>query len=63
MAERTGPVQAQHRVNEAAVQAAYGRFVRHTQLCAECRTQGVDCVDAAELKTAWRDARDAAVTA
>ncbi|THA31802.1 hypothetical protein E6R18_15855 [Streptomyces sp. A1277] len=57
MAERTGPVQAQHRVTEAVVQAAYGRFIRHTQLCTECRTQGVDCEDAAELRQAWRAAR------
>ncbi|MEW2127120.1 hypothetical protein AB0891_25710 [Streptomyces sp. NPDC007259] len=60
MAERTGPVQAQHRAQEDRVQAAYGRFIRHTQLCADCRTQGVDCVDAAELRQAWRAARQEA---
>lgn len=61
MAERTGPVQAQHRVQEQAVQAAYGRFIRHTQLCTECRTTGVDCDDAVDLKAAWREARQGAV--
>lgn len=54
MTERTGPVQAQHR---AQGQDAYGRFIRHSQLCAECRAQGVDCPDAAELRQAWRDAQ------
>lgn len=59
MAERTGLVQAQHRAEEAAVQEAYRRFIRHTQLCTECRTQGVDCEDAAELRQAYRAARRA----
>ncbi|TRV72584.1 hypothetical protein FKN01_29805 [Streptomyces sp. 130] len=62
MAERTGPAQAQHRAQEQA-EVAYGRFIRHTQLCASCRQTGVDCEDAHDLKTAWREARDAAVTA
>ncbi|WP_328902277.1 hypothetical protein OHR86_22310 [Streptomyces sp. NBC_00441] len=59
MAERTGPVQAQHRAQEQAVQTAYGRFIRHTQLCLSCRQTGVDCEDAVELKAAWREARQA----
>ncbi len=59
MAERTGPVQAQHRAGEAAIQAAYRRLIRHTQLCAECRADGVDCEDAADLKEAWREAQRA----
>lgn len=58
MAERTGPVQAQHRAGEDRVQAAYRRLIRHTQLCIECRQTGVDCEDATELKHAWRAARD-----
>lgn len=57
MAERTGPVEAQHRADEAAVQVAYRRFIRHTQLCTECRQTGVDCEDAVELRKAWRAAR------
>lgn len=60
MAERTGPVQAQHRAHEDRVQAAYRRLIRHTQLCAECRTEGVDCEDATDLKAAWRAARQGA---
>ncbi|MFZ4264519.1 hypothetical protein [Streptomyces arboris] len=59
MAERTGPVQAQHRAGEAAVQTAYSAFIRHTQVCAPCRKTGADCAEAAELRQAWRDARAA----
>ncbi|MER5892265.1 hypothetical protein [Streptomyces sp. NPDC001876] len=62
MAERTGPVQAQHRFREAAVQVAYTAFIRHPQLCDVCRTEGMDCETAATLRQVWRDAR-AAVTA
>lgn len=62
MAERTGPVHAQHRAGEAAVQGAYSAFIRHTQMCAPCRTEGKDCETAATLRQAWRVAR-AAVTA
>ncbi len=59
MAERTGPVQAQHRAGEAAVQTAYAAFIRHTQLCPPCRETGADCEAAANLRQAWRDARAA----
>ena len=58
MAERTGPVQAQHRAGEQAVQTAYTAFIHHTQACTECRTGGMDCTDAAELRQAWRHARE-----
>lgn len=60
MAERTGPVQAQHRVGEQAVQAAYSAFIRHTQGCVECRTGGMDCHSAAQLRQVWRKAKAAA---
>lgn len=59
MAQSIGPVQAQHRADEDRVQRAYRRFIRHSQLCAECRARGVDCEDAAELRQAWRAARQA----
>lgn len=59
MAERTGPVQAQHRAGEDAVQRAYTAFIRHTQLCPPCRMDGADCETAAGLRQAWRDARAA----
>ncbi|MEU3203584.1 hypothetical protein ABZ702_06805 [Streptomyces cyaneofuscatus] len=58
MAERTGPVQAQHRAGEAAVQVAYSAFIRHTQVCTPCRKTGADCADAVTLRQAWRDAKD-----
>ncbi|MFF5891168.1 hypothetical protein ACFY72_20655 [Streptomyces globisporus] len=63
MAERTGPVQAQHRAEEDAVQAAYAEFIEHIQECPPCRTDGADCPTAAKLKQAYRNARDAAVAA
>lgn len=55
----TGPVEAQHRAGERAVQSAYAAFIRHTQLCAPCRKDGADCETAAALRQAWRDARAA----
>ncbi|MET9705383.1 hypothetical protein [Streptomyces griseus] len=59
MAERTGPVQAQHRADEAAVQTAYTAFIQHTQKCTPCRTDGADCGTASALRQTWRDARTA----
>ncbi|MFF3060903.1 hypothetical protein [Streptomyces sp. NPDC057909] len=59
MDERTGAAPAQNRAGEDAVQAAYTAFIRHTQACAECRTGGMDCGDAAGLRQTWRDARQA----
>ncbi|ONI48612.1 MULTISPECIES: hypothetical protein [unclassified Streptomyces] len=63
MAERTGPVRAQHRAGEAAVQTAYSAFIRHTQECTPCRKTGADCTTAAKLRQAYRDAKEAAVAA
>lgn len=63
MPDRTGPVEAQHRGGEQAVQAAYSSFIRHTQACTECRTGGVDCDAAATLRQAWRNARQAVTAA
>lgn len=42
------------------VDDAYKTFICHTQDCAECRSGGVDCATAAELRQAWRDARTTA---
>lgn len=55
----TGQVQAQLAAGDAAVQAAYSAFIRHTQKCPPCRTEGADCKTAAGLRQAWRDARTA----
>ncbi|MFC8282952.1 hypothetical protein [Streptomyces cyaneofuscatus] len=63
MAERTGPVRAQHRAGEVAVQTAYAAFIDHIQKCPPCRTDGADCDTAAELKQVYRDAKEAAVAA
>lgn len=32
-------------------------FIRHTQACAECRTGGMDCADAGELRRVYRAAK------
>ncbi|MFD6798519.1 hypothetical protein [Streptomyces cyaneofuscatus] len=53
----SGQVQAQRQAGEAAVQAAYSAFIRHSQVCAPCRKTGADCADAVTLRQAWRDAR------
>ncbi|MEU2402834.1 hypothetical protein ABZ609_00610 [Streptomyces rubiginosohelvolus] len=55
----SGQVQAQIAAGDAAVQAAYSAFIRHTQACAPCRTEGKDCETAAGLRQGWRDARAA----
>lgn len=56
----TGQVQAQLAAGDAAVQAAYSAFIRHTQKCnTGCRTEGADCETAAGLRQAWRDAKTA----
>ncbi|MFE4653606.1 hypothetical protein [Streptomyces sp. NPDC056707] len=57
MPENTGPVAAKHTAEEAIVQTAYSAFIRHTQTCAECRTGGMDCVTAAELRQEYRAAK------
>ncbi|SFT31792.1 hypothetical protein [Streptomyces sp. ok210] len=58
MAENTGPVAAEHRAEEATVQIAYSAFIKHTVACATCRTEGMDCVDAGELRQAYRAAKE-----
>ncbi|MGW3745111.1 hypothetical protein ACWD62_32150 [Streptomyces sp. NPDC005146] len=60
MHEPTGRVAAQHGVTDAALQTTYAAFIRHTQTCAECRTGGMDCSDAAELRQAYRAAKTTA---
>lgn len=40
--------------------AASRAFMRHVRDCAPCKTNGVDCPDAAELRTVWREAKTAA---
>lgn len=58
MPENTGPVAAQHRAEEATVQTAYSAFIVHTVACAQCRTEGMDCADAGELRQAYRAAKE-----
>ncbi|MGY4920827.1 hypothetical protein ACWD9K_37845 [Streptomyces sp. 900116325] len=60
MREPTGLMAAQHRATDAALQTAYAAFIRHTQTCVECRTGGMDCSDAAELRQAYRAAKNTA---
>ncbi|MGW1546658.1 hypothetical protein [Streptomyces sp. NPDC002346] len=60
MHEPTGQVAAQHRANDAAMQTTYSAFIRHTVACAECRTGGVDCTAAAELRQEYREAKTSA---
>ncbi|MET8276565.1 hypothetical protein [Streptomyces sp. NPDC005096] len=57
MHEPTGRVAAQHGVTDAALQTTYAAFIRHTQACAECRTGGMDCADASELRQVYRAAK------
>ncbi|MFE4924309.1 hypothetical protein [Streptomyces sp. NPDC056661] len=57
MPENTGPKTAEHRAEDATVQTAYSRFIRHTQACAECRIQGMDCAEASELRWVYRSAK------
>ncbi|WP_030975091.1 hypothetical protein [Streptomyces sp. NRRL S-1824] len=57
MPENTGPVGAQHGAEDATLQAAYSAFIQHTVACAQCRTEGMDCVDAGELRQAYRAAK------
>jgi hypothetical protein len=57
--ENTGPVAAQHRA-EDAIQSAYSAFIQHTVSCAECRTGGMDCVAAGELRQVYRAAKERA---
>ncbi|MER7806188.1 hypothetical protein [Streptomyces sp900116325] len=56
MPENTGPVAAQHRAEEAT-QNAYSAFIQHTVACAECRTGGMDCAAADELRQEYRAAK------
>jgi hypothetical protein len=55
--ENTGPVAAEHRVEDATIQTAYSAFIRHAQACAECRTGGMDCAAAGELRQEYRAAK------
>jgi hypothetical protein len=54
-----GHMQAVVASAHAYVDKAYQAFFIHTQACADCRTDGLDCEDAAELRQAWRDAKAA----
>jgi hypothetical protein len=60
MFEPTGQVAAQHRGTEAAMQTTYSAFIRHTVACTSCRTEGMDCPVAAELRQAYRAAKTSA---
>jgi hypothetical protein len=50
-------VAAEHRAEEAT-QTAYSAFIQHTVACAHCRTEGMDCADAGELRQAYRAAKE-----
>ena len=62
--EEHGPAVRLHRATAAAAIAArdeaWRTFLDHTQQCDDCRTNGIDCQLAAELKQIWRTARGAA---
>lgn len=60
MHEPSGPLAAQHSAEEATVQTAYSAFIKHTVACAKCRTEGMDCVDAGDLRQAYRAAKERA---
>lgn len=55
--ENPGPMAAEHRAEDAIVQTAYSGFIRHTQACAECRTGGMNCAHASELRQVYRAAK------
>ncbi|MFE9398697.1 hypothetical protein [Streptomyces flavidovirens] len=60
MADSTDEKPAGEEAGLSGLQQAYTAFIVHTQQCAVCRGTGIDCADAAALKTAWREARAAA---
>ncbi|WP_406325761.1 hypothetical protein OG784_12655 [Streptomyces sp. NBC_01617] len=60
MHEPSGPLAAQHRAEDAIVQTAYSAFIQHTVACTSCRTEGMDCGDAGELRQAYRAAKERA---
>ncbi|MGY4902593.1 hypothetical protein [Streptomyces sp. 900116325] len=60
MPENTGPVAAQHRAEDATLEAAYNGLLDHTMACTECRAGGMDCTEAAALRQAYRAAKERA---
>ncbi|MFJ9031940.1 hypothetical protein ACIRQP_26145 [Streptomyces sp. NPDC102274] len=56
----TGPVLTKARLIEGSVQRTYSAFLDHAQKCAGCRTNGVDCGEARDLRAAWRSAKELA---
>ncbi|MDX2731198.1 hypothetical protein [Streptomyces sp. PA03-2a] len=60
MPENTGPAPSEHRVEDATLQYAYSMFIQHTVACAQCRTEGMDCVAAGELRQEYRAAKERA---
>jgi hypothetical protein len=60
MHEPSGPLAAQHRAEDAIVQTAYSAFIQHTVACPSCRTEGMDCADAGELRQEYRAAKERA---
>lgn len=55
--ENSGPVAAEHRAEDATVRTAYSGFIRHTEACTECRTGGMDCANASDLRREYRAAK------
>ncbi|MER5461699.1 hypothetical protein ABT010_13615 [Streptomyces sp. NPDC002668] len=44
----------------AATDEAWRAFIVHTQGCSACRSTGLDCEPAAELKRIWRASKETA---
>lgn len=59
MADSTDQAPVGEEAGPVPLQQAWDAFIGHTRGCATCRT-GIDCIDAAALKAALREARAAA---
>jgi len=53
------PVATRTSAVTALVQQAYNAWIHHASKCADCRTKGVDCREAVQLRQDWRDAKEA----
>lgn len=56
-AAEDGPLARALRAKAAAAAQAYRDFIAHVAECSDCRTWGLDCKDASDLRQTWRDAR------
>lgn len=55
--EEAGPLARALRATAAgtARAQAWRDYIAHTGACSACRIDGVDCVEAAQLRQVWRD--------